>query len=185
MYYKDIINKIKPELDQIIEYFKDEIATLRTGRATPSLVEKIKVECYGSKMQLNQLASIHAPEPRVLIINPWDKTILNDIEKAIRKSELNLSPAVDGEIIRITIPLLSGEERENLIKILYEKLEEIRVSIRRHREEVWKEIQKIEKEGKMTEDDKFTAKDELQKIIDEYNNKAQELSEKKEGELRI
>lgn len=185
MNYKDIINKIKPELDQIIVYFKDEIAVLRTGRATPALVEKIKVDCYGSKMEMNQIASIHAPEPRVLIISPWDKTILGDIEKAIRKSELNLSPVVDGEAVRIVIPPLSGEEREKLIKILNEKMEEARVAIRRHREEAWREIQEVEKGGEIREDDKFRGKDELQKLVDGYNEKISETGRKKEDELRL
>ena len=184
MIIKDIINQAKPNLEKVIEYLKDEIATLHTGRATPALVEKIEADCYGSKMPLNQLASITVPEPRVLVINPWDKTILSDIEKAIRKSGLNLSPVVDGDIVRITTSPLSGEEKNNLIKIIKEKLEEARVSIRRHREEIWKKIQLMEKDGKITEDDKFMAKDELQELIDRYNEKIEEMGKKKEEELK-
>jgi ribosome recycling factor len=181
--YKQIIDKIKPSLDKTLEYLKSELANLQVGRASPSLVEDLEVECYGSKMPLKQLAAIHTPEPRQIVIQPWDKNTLKEIEQAISRSKLSLVPIVDNEMIRLNIPPLNEERRQELVKILREKLEECRISIRRQREEVWKEIQVLEREGKITEDDKFKAKDELQEVIDEYNEKIEEIGKKKEEEI--
>ena len=181
--YREIIQKIKPHLEKTLDYLRSELTVLQVGRATPSLVENLEVECYGSKMPLKQLAAIHAPEPRQIIIQPWDKNVLKDIEEAIRRSKLGLSPSVDGETIRLNVPSLSEERRHELVKIVKEKMEECRISIRRHREDSWKEIQNLEKEGKIREDDKFRAKDELQELVDEYNKKIEEIGGKKEGEI--
>jgi ribosome recycling factor len=181
--YQEIINRLKPNLDKTIEYLKDELAGLQVGRATPALIEDLEVECYGQKMPLKQLAAIQTPEPRLIIVRPWDKDILKNIEKAISQSRLGLSPVVDEELIRLKIPPLSEERRRDLVKILQEKVEECRISIRRQREEVWKEIQELERKKEISEDDKFRAKDELQKVIDDYNKKVEEMKEKKEEEI--
>jgi len=181
--YREIINKIKPNLDKTIDYLRSELNTLQVGRASPSLVEDLEIEAYGSKMPLKQLAAIHSPEPRLIIIQPWDKSILPEIEKAIRQSKSELNPVVDKEVIRLTISPLDQEQREKLVKILKEKLEECRISIRREREEVWREIQDLEREGKIREDDKFRAKDDLQEMIDEYNEKVEEMGKRKEEEI--
>lgn len=181
--YKEIISKIKPHFDKTIEYLKSELAGLQTSRATPSLIEDLEVECYNQKMPLKQLAAIQAPESRLILIRPWDKSILKDIEKAINQSKLGLSPVVDEELIRLKIPPLSEERRRELVKILHEKVEECRISIRRQREEVWREIQELERKKEIPEDDKFRAKDELQKVIDEYNDKIEEMKKKKEKEI--
>ena len=181
--YKQIINKIKPHLDKTLEYLKSELNGLQIGRASPSLVEDLEVDCYGRKMPLKQLAAIHAPEPRQIIIQPWDKNILKEIETAISHSKLDLTPIVDNEMIRLNIPSLNEERRKELVKILHEKTEECRVSIRRQREEAWKEIQNLEKEKKIREDDKFRAKDELQELVDEYNKKIDEIGERKEEDI--
>jgi ribosome recycling factor len=181
--YKEIIKEINPYLDKTLEYLKTELLSMQVGRATPALVENLEVECYNSRFPLKQLATILAPEPRQILIQPWDKDILKDIEKAILNSRLHLSPTSDGDIIRLTIPPLSEERRRELVKILKEKTEECRVSIRRYREEVWKKIQNLEKDSKISEDDKFKAKDDLQELVDQYNKKVEELSSKKEEEI--
>lgn len=181
--YQEILNKLKPDLDKAIDCFKTEIATLRTGRATPALVEDIKVESYGTKILLKQLAVIHAPEPRTIVIQPWDKNVIKDIERAIISFRSGLNLVVDGDMIRINIPSLTEERRRELVKILNQNLEEARISVRQHRDEAWRKIQNLEREGKIREDDKFRAKDELQKIVDCYNTKIQEAGEIKEKEI--
>ena len=181
--YKQIINNLKPGLDRAINYLKEEFSSLQAGRANPSLVEDIIVECYDQKMPLKQVASIQMPEPRVIIIRPWDKEIIKNIELSIKNSKLGLNPSLDSDIIRLNIPSLNEERRKELTKIISEKAEEAKISIRRQREDAWREIQDLEKEKQILEDDKFRAKDELQKIIDEYNGKIDAMKKKKEGEI--
>jgi len=181
--YKEIIDKIRPSLDRTVEYLKGELAGLQVGRATPSLIEDLEIECYNQKMSLKQLANIQTPEPRSMLIRPWDKNILKDIEKAISHSKLGLSPVIEEDFIRLKIPPLSEERRKELTKIIQEKLEECRISVRRHREEVWRQVQDLEKEGKISEDDKFRAKDELQKLVDDYNEQIEKIAGRKEEEI--
>lgn len=180
--YQEIIDNIKPELNKTIEYLKGELNKLRVGRATSVMVEDLEIECYGQTMPLKQLANISV-QPRIIIIQPWDKRVLENIEKGISQSSSGLTPIVDGEVIRITIPQLSEERRKELTKILSEKVEEAKISIRHKREEAWKEIQEQEKAGEIREDDKFKGKDELQKVVDEYNKKIEEIRKGKEQEI--
>lgn len=181
--YKEIIDKIKPELDRAVSYLEGEMAKIRTGRASPSLIEDIVVDCFDQKFPLKQLAAISSPSPKQLVVQPWDKSYIEGIEKAISQSGMNLSPVVDKDVIRITLPQLSEDYRKDLIKILSEKQEEVRQSIRRHREKAWEDIQEKFKDGEIREDDKFRAKDELQKLIDEYNKKIEEIGERKKKEI--
>ena len=184
--YQEIINNLKPELTKTVEYLKNELNALQVGRATSTTVEDIEVDVYNSKMPIKQLAAINVPDPKQIVIQPWDKDIIKDIEKAIRDSKLNFSPVVDGDVIRLNIPPLNEERRKDLVKILKEKLEECHISIRRQREEAWKIIQELEKEKKITEDNKFKAKDELQKLVDDFNKQIDEIGQRKENEvLRI
>lgn len=181
--YKEIIEKIKPELEKTLEHLKGETRKLRTGRATPSLVEDIEVNCFGSKMPLKQLAAISTSGPRQIVIQPWDDSYIQPIEEAISKSDLGASPVVDKNIIRISLPELTEDYRKELLKLLSEKKEEVRQTIRRWREEAWKEVQEKTESGEIREDDKFRAKEELQKLIDEYNQKAEEVVESKKKEI--
>jgi len=181
--YQEIIKGLKPNLEKIIEKIKQEILVLRTGQASPALIESVMVDCYNSKMQLKQLAAINIRDPRTLIIQPWDKTIIKNIEKAIISSVPGLSSAVDGDCIRINLPAPSEETRKELVKTLHQKLEEGRISIRQAREGAWKQMQDLAEAGKIREDDKFRGKEELQKLIDEYNEKIKEIGEKKEKEI--
>lgn len=180
--YKQLLDNLKLEFEKTLSFLKAEFAKVKTSRANPSMIEDIEIESYNQKFQLKQLASISAPQPRVLIIQPWDKTILQDIERGIRNKS-GFSPIVDGDIIRINIPALNEEQRKEYVKIISEKSEEARISIRLHREGVWKEIQELEKGGEIREDDKFRAKDELQKMIDNFNEKIEEMKKIKETDI--
>lgn len=180
---KGIIEKILPNLDKSVEHFKEELNQLRTGRASTALVENLAVDYYGAKSSLKQIASISTPEPKTIMISPWDKNNLVNIEKAINESQLNLQPNNDGQVIRINIPQLTEERRKDLIKVLNQKAEEARISVRKIREEIWEEIQELEKSGQISEDDKFSGKESLQEIIDEYNGKIQDLRDDKEKDI--
>lgn len=183
MDYKEIIKKIRPEMDRVVGFLEREMAKIRTGRASPSLVEDIVVECFGQKFSLKQLAALSSPSPRNIVIQPWDKSYIEPIEKAVSQSSLGASPIVDKEVIRISLPPLSEDYRKNLIRILLEKQEEAKKTIRHWRGEAWDEIQKRVQEGEIREDDKFRAKDELQDLVDEYNEKIDGLGERKKKEI--
>ncbi|KKP79557.1 MAG: ribosome recycling factor [Candidatus Moranbacteria bacterium RIFOXYA12_FULL_35_19] len=179
----ETIDKKKEDFEKAISYFKDELGKLRTGRASVSLVEDLLVDYYGAKSPMKQIASITVPEARTIAIAPWSRDVLVDIEKAIRESQLNLNPINDGQVIRINLPALNEERRKEIVKMLNQKSEEARVSVRRIREEIWEEIQNLEKAGTIGEDDKFSGKDKLQKVVDEYNTKIEEIRKKKEEEI--
>ena len=181
--YKDIINKIRPELDKAISFLERELAKIRTGRATPSLVEDIVCECFGQKFPLKQLAAISIPEPRQILIQPWDKSYIEGIVRALEKTGIGANPIVDKEVIRINLPFLSEEYRKELLRLLSQKQEEARKTIRRWREEAWDKIQEGYREGKIREDDKYQGKDELQDLVNEYNEKIENLGEKKKKEI--
>jgi ribosome recycling factor len=181
--FNEIINSRREDLEKSIEYFHDELSKLRTGRANAGLVEDLVVDYYGAKTPLKQIASINIPEARTIAIQPWDKGALTAIESAIRESDLNLNPGNDGAIVRINLPMLTEERRRDLVKVLNQKAEETRISIRGTREEIWKELQDMEKSGTLSEDDKFKGKDKLQEIIDGYNKKIEEIRAKKETEI--
>lgn len=183
MDFRKIIEKIKPEMKKALNYLDRELSKIRGGRISPSMIEDIEVECFGKKMPLKQLAAISTPEPRQILIQPWEESYLEPIEKAIRKSEIDLSPVVDQEVIRINIPPLTQEKRKNILQILSRKKEEARRTIRHWREEAWKEIQQKEKEGEISEDHKFRAKDKLQELVDEYNEKIEKKVENKKEKL--
>ena len=183
MDYKIIINKIKPEFDGTFSFAEKELAKIRTGRASVTLVEDIIVDCFGTKLPLKQLAALSCPEPRQILIQPWDKSYIEPIEKAFSSSPLGSSPIVDKDVLRLTLPPLTGELRKNLTKHVSDKCEEARQTIRRWRDEAWKEVQERARAGEVREDDKFRAKDELQKLVDEYNGKIETLGEKKKKDI--
>lgn len=177
------ISKAKPGMEKAVENFREEINKLRTGRANPAMVENLLVDYYGAKSSLKQVASINVPEPRLILIQPWDKDNLVNIEKAINEAQLGFNPTNDGQVIRIAIPALNEERRQELAKALGKFAEDAKVAVRQAREEVWDEIQELVKSGKLGEDEKFRGKDLLQKNVDEYNGKIEEIREKKEKEI--
>ncbi len=176
-------SSLKQKAKETETWFQKELGSVRTGRASPLILDTVMIESYGAKMPVNQLANVSIEGPRSLRISPWDKSVLKDIEKGIVAANLGVGVAVDDEGIRINFPELTGERRTQLIKLAKEKLEEARIALRGEREEVWEDIQEQEKEGKISEDEKFRAKDEMQKIIDEGNRKFEELFNKKELEI--
>jgi ribosome recycling factor len=178
-----IIDSKELDFEKAIEHFKIEIGKIRTGRANPSIVEDLMVDYYGARTPLKQIASINTPEPRTITVQPWDRGALSAIESAIRESELNLNPNNDGILIRINIPQLTEERRKEMVKLLNQKAEEGRIGVRGVREDAWKEIQDKEKSGEISEDDKFKIKEDLQKVVDDYNKKIEEIREKKEKEM--
>jgi ribosome recycling factor len=177
------MDSIKEKFQKIIEHLEKELANLRIGRAMPSIVEGIIIEAYGSRSPLMQLAAINVPEPQTLVIQPWDPTVVKDIEKGIHKANLDLNPVVDGKIIRINFPPLTEEKRRELVKIVNQKVEEAKISIKGVREDRIKELKKEEKDKIISEDDKFKEEKELQKIVDEMQIKIKQIAEKKEKEL--
>lgn len=170
-------------MEKAIDRFKEEIGKLRAGRANSAMVENLVVDYYGSKSPLKQIASINVPEPRLIVIQPWSKDNLVDIEKAINESQLGFNPTSDGQVIRIVIPALNEERRAELVKVLGKYAEAARVAVRQAREDIWDEIQELVRQGKMGEDGKFSGKEKLQKIVDEYNGKIEEVRERKEKEV--
>ncbi len=183
MSYKEFINSAKPELEKSFKFLEGEVAKIRTSRASPTLVEDIEVSAFGSKFPLKQLGAISTPQINQIAIQPWDTSYIEPIEKAIAQSGLGMSAVLDKNVIRLNLPSLTEEYRQILIKNLNEKAEQARQVIRRQREDVWNKIQVAQKAKEMSEDDKFRGKDELQKIVDEYNEKIKNLVEKKKNEL--
>jgi ribosome recycling factor len=174
----------KSEFEPAVEHLKGELAKIRTGRANPGLVEDIPVDFYGQKTPLKQLANVSVPEARQLLVLPWDKNALAPIEKAIRDSDLGLTPNNEGDKVRIIFPDLTSERREELAKLAKRSGEEARVKIRNLREEIWREVQRKTESGELTEDDKFRLKEKLQEIVDEFNKTIQEVVEKKEEDIK-
>jgi len=178
--YQPILNETKQEFEKVMSFLQEGLAKLRTGRASPSLVEDVQVECYGSSMRLKEVAAISTPDPKSILIEPWDKAIVPDIIKAISASGVGLNPVPDQDVIRLHLPVLTEEYRKDLLRFAGQKQEEARQTMRRWREEAWGKIQALEKDKKIREDDKFRAKDELQNLVDEYNDKIEEMGKKKE-----
>jgi ribosome recycling factor len=179
----EIQTETKKKMEKTLEIMKDELKSIRTGRATPGLVENIKVSCYGSLTPLKQLANITAPEAQLIIISPYDPSILKDIEKAILQSDLGLTTNSDGKVIRIPIPPLSGERREKIVTQIKEMTEETKIAIRNIRREANKHIDKEEKDSILTEDEAKKAKDQIQKFTHENEAKLNELLSQKSEEL--
>ena len=177
------LNKHKTEFDKVVEHFKGEAAGIRTGRASSILVEDLSVEHYGGHYKLKELASITIPEPKTILIQPWDKGALEAIMKAIKNSQVGLNPISDAQGIRLMMPALTEDRRHEFIKLLKQKAEESHIAIRRIRGEIWEDIQEKEKIGEVREGEKFKAKDDLQKLVDEFNKKIEEVEQKKEQEL--
>jgi len=161
-----------------------EYQSLRTGRASPAILDSVKVSAYGSLMPLNQVATVRIEGARSLVVQPFDTSLAKDIERGLADADLGVGVASDSSGIRVSFPELTSERREQLIKIAKAKLEEARTTVRGGRDECWKEIQDQEKEGGITEDDKFRLKDEMQEKVDAMNDELQQLFEKKEAEMQ-
>jgi len=183
MSYKEFIDKVKPEFEKSYKFLEGELAKIRTSRASPALVEDIEVDAFGSKFTIKQLGAISTPSINQIAIQPWDVSYIEPIEKAISKSGLGMSCAVDKNLIRLNLPMLTEEYRLSLGKVLNEKAEQAKQTMRHQRDEVWNKIQAAEKAKEISEDDKFRGKDELQKVVDDYQEKIKTLVERKKQEL--
>lgn len=180
---ENIFNQFQIEAQKAVESFKKEIAALKTGRVTPALVENILIECYGQKMPLIQLASISAPDPKTILIQPWDKNVIKEIEKSISQSSLGVMPSINENTIRLNFPSPTEESRKEIIKILHQKLEDCRVNLRKIRENIRAAIILGEKNKEISEDEKFKKLEELDEEIKKKNDEIKNLSDKKEKEI--
>jgi ribosome recycling factor len=176
----DHLKQAKQAMDKAVEAVKREFATVRTGKATTSLLDLVRVEAYGSEMPLNQVASVAAPEPKLLTIQPWDKSLLKAVEKAILASDLGLTPSNDGNVIRIPLPPLTEERRKELVKVVHKFAEEGRVGVRRARTEA---ITRIKKTEHVPEDDQKHAEKDVQKVHDDHLKLLEDLVKAKETEI--
>jgi ribosome recycling factor len=172
-----------PQFEKVLDHLRHEITTLRTGRATPALVEDIPVLAYDTTQQLKAVASISVADAKTLTVDPWDKALVIAVEEAIRNSDLGIQPVNDGKLIRISLPELTSERRADLIKLLYSKLEHARISVRKVREDVRSDIDRAFKAKEMGEDDKFNMQDDLEKLVKENNEKIKEIGDAKEQEI--
>jgi ribosome recycling factor len=177
------LEKLQENLDKAIEKYEGDLKSIRTGRANPTVVEDLVIDYFGVSTPINQAANVTSTDARTIVIAPWSKDSLVDIEKAINESELGISPVNDGEVVRLSFPPLTEERRRELVKVVGQKTEEARIRIRKLREGVRDDISREEKDGNISEDDKFRENDALQKIIDDYNKQIDILHDKKETDL--
>jgi ribosome recycling factor len=177
------ISQAEEKMKKSLAALQDDFNTIRTGRASASLFDKIQVEYYGQKTPLNQVATISIPEARLVVIQPWDKSLLSELEKAIQTSELSVNPNNDGKVIRINIPPLTEERRKEYVKIAKNMAEQSRVAIRNIRRDANDDLKKQQKSGDITEDDEKRMTDDIQKLTDTYIEKINNLLEKKENEI--
>ncbi|MCD7033751.1 ribosome recycling factor [Metabacillus sp. GX 13764] len=178
-----ILNETKDRMEKAVSSYQRELATVRAGRASASLLDKVTVDYYGAPTPVNQLASINVPEARMLVIQPYDKSALGDIEKAIQKADLGLTPSNDGSIIRISIPALTEERRRDLVKLVKKYGEEAKVAIRNIRRDGNDDLKKAEKNGEITEDELRGQSEKVQKLTDEYIENIDKVSKEKEKEI--
>ncbi len=179
----EVLKETRRKMDKVLEAMARDLSRVRTGRASVALLEGIKVDCYGTTMPLSQVASLAAPESRLLTIQPWDTSVMGDIEKAILKSDLGLNPANDGKIIRLPIPALTTERRKDLVKMVKKMEEEAKVALRNVRREANEDFKEMKKEKLLAEDDAHRGQEEVQKITDEYIKKAEGQAAEKEKEI--
>lgn len=179
----DLLKDTEHRMIKAVESAQHDFSTIRTGRANPILLEGIQVEYYGSKMPINQLAGVSAPEPRLLVVAPWDKAAIGAIEKAITSSDVGMTPQSDGNVIRLQVPYLTEERRKDFIKALHKKAEEHKVAVRNVRRDTNERLKDLEKKHEISEDDNRRTQEQVQKLTDKYIEKIDELARAKEVEL--
>lgn len=179
----EILLDCEERMEKAVKVFADELRGLRTGRATPALVDSLRVDYYGSPTPLKQMAQISTPDPQSIVIRPYDQSVLKDIEKAIRSSDLGMSPNNDGKMIRLTVPPMSGEQRQKMVTRIKKSAEEARVACRNIRRDANKQLDAAEKDGDMTEDDVAKGKEEVQTLLKTYEDKINDLADRKSKEV--
>ncbi|MFN2498968.1 MAG: ribosome recycling factor [Pyrinomonadaceae bacterium] len=180
---KEVIKDTKPRMDTVIEDFRRKLGTIRTGRAAISLLDSVMVDYYGTMTPLNQMASVHAPEPQTLTVQPWDQTQITAIEKAVRASDLGLNPSNDGKLVRIPIPPLTEERRKQLAKQVHEIAEDHRTAVRNIRRDANERLKKMWKDKQISEDNERDGLEEVQKLTNTYTGKIDDLTKSKEHEI--
>lgn len=173
----------RAQMEKALEALRREFASVRAGKATPALLDTVRVEAYGSKLPINQVGTVSAPEPRLVVVQPWDKSLIPAIEKAIREAQLGLNPSNDGSVIRIPIPPLTEERRKEMVRMLHKMAEEGRVAIRHARQEAREAIKRRQQAHEVSEDDARRELDEVQRLTDEYIAKVDQLLKAKEQEV--
>ncbi|HXG40967.1 MAG TPA: ribosome recycling factor [Candidatus Limnocylindrales bacterium] len=179
----ELLATVERKMARAVEVMERDFAGLRTGRASPALVERILVDYYGTQTPLNQLAGISVPEPHQIVIQPWDRSVLGAIEKAIIRSDLGLVPNVDGTVVRLNVPPLTEERRKELVRVIHHRAEEARVAVRNVRRHVKEELEELERDGSISEDELHRAEKELQKLTDQHVALIDEILSHKEKEL--
>lgn len=177
------IKQAREQMEAAVDAMRREFASVRTGKATPALLDTVRVEAYGSKVPINQVATVSTPEPRLIVIQPWDKGVIPDIERGIQVADLGLNPSNDGNVIRVPIPPLSEERRKDMVRLLHKMAEEGKVSVRHARQEANKEIKDREHDHDISEDEARRQQDEVQKLTDQYVGRIDELMAAKEAEV--
>lgn len=180
---KELLSNLKTDMDKSIESYEKELGKVRTGRASLSLFDSVRVDYYGTPTVLNQLANVSIPEARLITIQPWDNQVIKEIEKAILKADLGLTPNSDGKIIRVSIPPLTEDRRKELVKMVKKISEAAKVSVRNHRRKINDDLKAAKNDKLISEDDMFKSQEEVQKITDEYVKKCDEIGVKKEKEI--
>ena len=183
MEIQELLTQQETRMDKTIEALKQEFASIRTGRASTSLLDKITVDYYGAPTPVNQVANVSAPEPRMILITPWDKSMIGAIEKAILQSDLGLNPSNDGAVIRLAIPQLTEERRKELVKVVHNRAEEAKVAIRNIRRDANEVLKKEEKAKTITEDDSKDGQEKIQKLTDKKIKAVDDLKDKKEKDV--
>ena len=179
----EILAETKGEMDKAVEAFRREVSTVRTGRANASLLDSVRVEYYGTQVPVNQVATISVPEPRLIVLQPFDKSVIGELEKAIQSSNLGLNPSNDGNLVRLPIPQLTEERRKDLVKVVRGMGEDCRVSVRNHRRDANDLLKAGQKDGDIPEDEAKRGVDQTQKLTDEYVKQIEGLLEAKEAEI--
>ncbi len=179
----EILSELRQKMEKAVDALNREFKKMRTGRASTSILDGLKIECYGTQMHLNQVASISSPESRLLTIQPWDQSIIGNIEKGILKSGLGLTPMNDGKVIRISIPPLTEERRKELAKVAKKMAEDSKISVRNHRREANDMLKELSDKGEISEDEMYTYQEKVQKITDEFIEKTEGIRKEKEDEI--
>ncbi|MEA5094265.1 MULTISPECIES: ribosome recycling factor [Sedimentibacter] len=181
--YREVVAKSEETMRKSMGFLKEDLATIRAGKANPKLVDKIQVSYYGTMTPLNQVANISVPEPRAIMIQPWDASLVKEIEKAILASELGITPSNDGKVIRLVIPVLTEERRKDLLKIVKKETENAKVAVRNIRRDANEELKKLEKSSEITKDDLKKAEEDMQKLTDKYIKFVEDIYKEKEKEI--
>lgn len=180
----DILKTAEHKMGKAVEILSQDLQSVRTGRATPALLDRVQVDYYGSPQPVNAVANVSTPDPRLIVIQPWDKTMLSVLEKAIQKSDLGINPTNDGHVLRLALPQLTEERRLGLVKQVHQRAEEARIAVRNCRRDAMDHVKKAEKDGGISAEDQHRAQDRLQKLTDQHVRQIDEVSKRKEAEVK-